>query len=171
MKKHSRILEEHTKILESHSKALARIEASIGSLGRRMGMDLERTILNIYKEGLEGMGIEPRRVEKITFKDIEDRYYRKGAKLEMDIYVHNNKAYFIEVKSLAEVEDIEWFEEKCNIFERILGRKPDGKIVVALNIDREALERAMELGIKAIYGNVLEETDLIPALKRRGFQL
>ncbi len=32
----------------------------------------------------------------------------------MDIYVHDNKAYFIEVKSLVEVEDIEWFEEKCN---------------------------------------------------------
>ncbi|MGC9149451.1 MAG: DUF3782 domain-containing protein [Sulfolobales archaeon] len=150
------MLEEHTKILESHSKALARIEVSIGSLGRRIGMDLERTILNTYREGLEGLGIEPRRVEKITFKDIEGRYYRKGAKLEIDIYVHDNKAYFIEVKSLAEVEDIEWFEEKCHIFERILGRKPDGKIVVALNIDREALERAVELGIKAIYGNVLE---------------
>jgi hypothetical protein len=57
-----------------------------------MGMDLEGTILNIYKEGLEGdkrVGIEPRRVEKITFKDIEDRYHRKGAKLEMDIYVHD----------------------------------------------------------------------------------
>jgi hypothetical protein len=58
-----------------------------------MGMDLEGTILNMYKEGLEGdkrVGIEPRRVEKITFKDIEDRYHRKGAKLEMDIYVHDN---------------------------------------------------------------------------------
>ncbi len=31
--------------------------------------------------------------------------------------MHDNKAYFIEVKALAEVEDIEWFEEKCNIFE------------------------------------------------------
>lgn len=48
---------------------------------------------SIYKERLEGdkrVGIEPRRVEKITFKDIEDRYHRKGAKLEMDIYVHDN---------------------------------------------------------------------------------
>jgi hypothetical protein len=29
--------------------------------------------------------------------------------------------------------------------------------VVALNIDREALERVMGLGIKVIYDNVLEE--------------
>lgn len=72
--------------------------------------------------------------------------------------MHDNKVYFIEVKSLAEVEDIEWFEEKCDIFERILDRRPDGKIAVALNIDLEALKRARGLGIKAIYGNILEES-------------
>ncbi len=58
LEKHSRILEEHTKILEAHSKALARIDASIESLGRGWEWILRELFL-IYKEGLGGMGIEP----------------------------------------------------------------------------------------------------------------
>jgi hypothetical protein len=38
------------------------------------------------------------------------------------------------------------------VAERILGRKADRLILVAVNIDREALERARELGVDVVYG-------------------
>jgi len=157
LEEHSRILEEHTRILREHSKSLARLEAGLGALGARLGVDLERTILNIYRDVLSHMGIEPVKVEKISYKDIDGRYYRKGAKLELDIYVHDTEVEFIEVKSYADVGDVEWFQERCEVFEKILGKKPSRRILVAVNISTEALERARELGIEVVYGRVLEK--------------
>ena len=156
LKKHREILEQHSKILEEHSKAIVRIEATLGSLSGRLGIDLERAVLNIYRDVLERMGVEPGRVEKISYKDIDGRYYRKGARLELDIYIHDSGASFIEVKSLADINDVEWFQQRCEIFEKILGKKPSRRILVAINILSEALERARELGIEVIYGRELK---------------
>ncbi len=150
------VLEKHSKILEEHTKILARIEATLGGLTSRMGIDMERMILNVYKDVFEREGLEIRKVEKISFKDVDGRYYRRGAKLELDIYAHDDKVYFMEVKSLVDVNDIEWFNFKCEIFEKILGRRPDRRIIVCINILDEALERARELGVDIIYGRIIK---------------
>ncbi len=156
LEEHSKILEEHTKVLEEHSKILARIEATLGGLTSRMGIDMERMILNVYKDVFEREGLEIRRVEKISFKDVDGRYHRKGARLELDIYAHDDKVYFMEVKSLVDVNDVEWFSLKCEIFEKILGRRPDRRMIVCINILDGALERARELGVDIIYGRVIK---------------
>ena len=150
------VLEKHSKILEEHTKILTRIEATLGGLTSRMGIDMERMILNVYKDVFEREGLEIRKVEKISFKDVDGRYYRRGAKLELDIYAHDDKVYFMEVKSLVDVNDIEWFNFKCEIFEKILGRRPDRRIIVCINILDEALERARELGVDIIYGRIIK---------------
>jgi len=150
------LLKKHETTLEEHAKALRRIEASLGSLGARVGIDIERAILGIYRDIFQSMGVDISRVEKISFKDTEGKYYRRGAKLELDIYAHNSKVFFIEVKSFVEPDDVEWFETRCEIFERILERKPDRRIIVAINVLRTALERARELGIDIIYGRVID---------------
>jgi len=41
--------------------------------------------------------------------------------------------------------------------EKILGRKAEKLIIVAVNVDREALERAKELGIGVVCGAVVEQ--------------
>ena len=156
LEKRSKILEKHSKILEEHSKILARIEATLGGLTSRMGIDMERMILNVYKDVFEREGLEIRKVEKISFKDVDGKYYRRGAKLELDIYAHDDKVYFMEVKSLVDVNDVEWFNLKCEIFEKILGRRPDRMMIVCINILNEALERARELGVDIIYGRVIQ---------------
>ena len=150
------VLEKHSKILEEHTKILTRIEATLGGLTSRMGIDMERMILNVYKDVFEREGLEIRKVEKISFKDVDGRYYRRGAKLELDIYAHDDKVYFMEVKSLVDVNDVEWFNLKCEIFEKILGRRPDRRMIVCINILDEALERARELGVDIIYGRVIK---------------
>jgi len=63
----------------------------------------------------------------------------------------------IEVKPRAELEDVEWFYGKAEIVEKILGRKAEKLIIVAVNVDREALERAKELGIGVVCGAVVEQ--------------
>jgi hypothetical protein len=143
-------------VLEEHSRSLARLEVTVGRFTSRTGIDMEKMILNIYRDVLEQEGIGVWRVEKLRLKDVDGRYLRRGAKLEIDIYAHDDKVYFIEVKSLVEVDDVEWFNLRCDIFEKILGRRPDRRIIVCINIFKDALERAQELGIHVIYGRVLE---------------
>jgi len=170
LEQHTRILEQHSKLLEEHSKLLERherrleeltravgeVKVAIGSLGRRWGRDLERTVLELYRHALEERGVEPGKVEKFIYTDIEGRFYRRGARIEVDVYIHDGKMYLVEVKSHAELDDVEWFYEKAGIVERILGRKAEKLIIVAVNIDKEALQRARELGIDAVYGAVID---------------
>ncbi len=159
LQEHTKILQEHTRILQEHTRLLQRLDAAVGSLGGRVGIDLERTILNVYRDTLSSLGVEPLKVEKLTYRDLDGRYYRRGARLEIDVCVHDERVYFIEVKSLVELGDVEWFEERCGIFERILGRRPDRKVVVALNIFEDALQRASELGMTVVYGRVLKSEE------------
>jgi len=170
LREHSKFLEEHTRILEEHSKtleghgrrleeltrAVGELKVAVGSLGRRWGRDLERTVLELYRHALEERGIEPGRVEKFIYTDVDGRFYRRGARIEVDVYVHDEKVYLVEVKSHAELEDVEWFYDKAGIVEKILGRKAEKLIIAAVNIDKEALERARQLGIDTIYGTVIE---------------
>ena len=156
LEEHTNILKEHTELLKEHGKKLTRIEATLGALGARLGVDLERTILNMYKDILARRGIKADRVEKISYKDIDGRYHVKGAKLDIDVYVHDSDVVFIEVKSLVDIDDVEWFWYKCDVFEKILGRKATSRMIVAVNILKDALERARELGLEVVYGRVLE---------------
>ncbi|MEM2200994.1 MAG: hypothetical protein QW162_03860 [Ignisphaera sp.] len=43
----------------------------------------------------------------------------KGDTLEIDIYIHNKEIFFIEVKSFIDVEDIMWFNHKCDAASKI----------------------------------------------------
>jgi len=163
LREHSRLLEEQSKLLEGHerrleelTRAVGELKVAVGSLGRRWGRDLERTVLELYRHALEERGVEPGRVEKFVYTDIDGRFYRSGARIEVDVYIHDGKMYLVEVKSHGELEDVEWFYEKAGIVERILGRKAERLIMVAVDIDKEALERAQQLGIDAIYGAVVE---------------
>jgi hypothetical protein len=151
-----RRLEEHTRRLEELTRVVGELKVAVGSLGRRLSGDLERTILELYRYALKEVGVGVDRVERFTYRDVDGRYYRRGAVIEVDVYIHDRATYLVEVKSHADRDDVEWFYEKAGVVERILGRKADRLILVAVNIDREALERARELGVDVVYGGVVE---------------
>jgi len=156
LKRHEEILSGHGKTLNELVKAVGELKVAMGSLGRRWGVDLEKTILKIYKDALESRGIEPGKVEKFIYTDVDGKYYRQGARLEIDVYIHDDKVYLIEVKSHAELDNVEWLFDKAAIVGKILGRKIERIILVAVNVDKEAFERANQLGIDVIYGSIIE---------------
>jgi hypothetical protein len=151
-----KLLERHEERLGELTRVVGELKVAVGSLGRRWGRDLERTVLELYRHALEERGVEPGRVERFAYTDVDGRYYRPGARVEVDVYVHNDRVYLIEVKSRAELDDVEWFYTKAGIVERILGRRAERLILVAVNVDREALERARQLGIDVICGSVVD---------------
>jgi len=121
-------LEEHPALLHEHSEAIKRLErsvnelrAAVGGLGKRLGTDLERLILNLYKDAIERFGIDIQRIERRSVRDVEGKYLHRGAKLEVDVYMSNEVTYLIDVKSFADEDDVEWFNTKCEVFAKELG--------------------------------------------------
>jgi hypothetical protein len=159
---HSKILAEHSKRLEELSKRIEELTRKVGeqstvlgSIGRRWGRDLEKMVIELYRHVLEERGIIPEKIERFTYVDTDGRYYVKGSRIEFDTYIHNNKVYLVEVKSHADIEDVEWFYKRAEIYEKICGRKPDKLVLVAVHIDEDAYERAKELEIEVIYGAII----------------
>ncbi len=150
-----KLLDHDEKFKQIHKEILT-LRAQVGGFTSRAGRGIERLILEVYRDVLKQKGIQAEKVEKISIKDVDGRWLRKGARIELDIYIHNQDVWFIEVKSLVEPDDVEWFQTRCEIMEKVLGRKPTRKLIIAIDIFKEALERARELGIDVIYTNVHE---------------
>jgi len=145
------------KLREGFDKLSMRVEVTIGSMGRRWGENLERMVLEIFKEALEKRGIEPGKVEKLRFVDRDGSITGiKGKVVDIDISVKDDKLYLIEVKSRAELDHIDALYMKARAAEKYLNRSADKIILVSVNVDREAYDRAEELGIEVICGHVIE---------------
>jgi len=150
------ILAEHSKYIAELTKAVGELKASLGSIGRRWGRDLELLVLNLYRDAVERFGIDIERIEKVSLRDYEGKYLQRGAKIELDVYMSDKVVYLIEVKSFVDEDDVEWFNTRCEIFAKEKNLKDYRKLIVAVNIFKEALERARELGIDVVYGTVVE---------------
>jgi hypothetical protein len=60
------------------------------------------------------------------------------------------------VKCFPEVEHVDHLKDVVGYVEKILKTNVDKVYVVAVNIDRDTLSRAEELGFKVIYGNLVD---------------
>ncbi|MDT7886888.1 MAG: DUF3782 domain-containing protein [Thermoproteota archaeon] len=152
----SKILKEHSVILKEHTKYINDLRSAVGSLGRRMGLDLEKLIFSIYREQLKQIGIDEEKIRKFKYIDVEGRFGKKDRIYEFDILVSDDYVDVIEVKSSVSIDDVEWFEEKVERMTPLL-KNVRRKIIVATNIDKEALELCNKIGIKVIYGVIVEE--------------
>jgi hypothetical protein len=150
-KKFNAILEE----LKGLKLVTDEISVTIGSITRRYGKDLEKTILKIYKDQLIQMGINPDNAKRFRYIDKEGKYGIKGKEYEFDIVVSDDAIDVIEVKTHASKDDVEWFNDKVERVKSEFGKPIRRKIMVAVHIDEDALDRANELGISAIYGHVI----------------
>jgi hypothetical protein len=155
LREHTKILEEHSAMLKDHSRMLGELKVMVGSMGRRWGRDLEETVLAIYKDELAQRGLDVRLARKFSYVDVDGRFGLKGNVYEFDVIIEGDGVTVIEVKSRATRDDVVWFYEKVRRVESLLGNVKR-LLVVAVNIDKEALERAQELGVDAVYGAVIE---------------
>lgn len=73
-----------------HSRMLQELKVGFGSIGRRVGKGLERLILNIYRDQLRQLNIDPSRARRFEYVDYEGKYGLKGKRYEFDIVITNN---------------------------------------------------------------------------------
>lgn len=137
---------------KTFDERLKRLEVTMGYLGGRWGRDLEKVVLELFKEALERRGVEAERVEKLVLKtDV--------GVVEVDVYIHDGRGYLIEVKAMAHGDDVGWFAWRAKLAAEELarqGKKVERLILVAVHIDKEALEKARQLCIDVIYGNIID---------------
>jgi len=153
---HTEVLREYGRRIDELSKAVRRFEIILGSIGRRWGSDLEKAVLELFRYNLKEFGVEVRDIRRFEYVDLEGRYLGRGTRVEVDIYTSDKVLYLIEVKSHARVDDINWFHTKAKVVEEVMGRKADKLIIVAVDIDKDAYDRAKELGLEVIYGAIIE---------------
>jgi hypothetical protein len=156
-RKFNKVVNEIKKLREDFNKLSMRVEVTIGSMGRGWGEDLERMVLEIFREALEKRGIEPGKVEKLRFTDRDGSITGvRGRIVDVDVSVRDGKLYLVEVKSRAELDHVEALYEKVRAVEKYLAKSVSGVFLVAVNVDKEAYDRARELGIEVICGSIIE---------------
>jgi len=141
---------EHSKRLYELSKTVAGLQVAFHRFSGRWGRDFERMVLETFREVLEERGIVSGRVERFEYVDRDGRLYKKGSRIEMGVYIHDEKLYLIEVKAYAFYEDVEHFYNMAQIVEKIIGRKADKPVLMAVSISEDAWRRAQELGVDVI---------------------
>jgi len=173
-KKFNAILEElsiHRVKLEEHDKKFNEIiaeikdlrkvtnelTASMGTIGRRLGKDMEKMVLKIYRDQLMQLGIDPDNAKRFRYIDIEGKYGRKGKEYEFDIVISNNHTDVLEVKTHTEKDDVNWFYENVEAIKELFDKPLRRKVIVTVNIDEDALIKTDELGINVIYGNIVKD--------------
>ena len=128
----------HLELEREHMK----LKAAIGSLERRSGIALERTILSLFRQALKHRGIDVEKVEKIGIRDEHGELFRAGAKVEYDLYIHNGGHILFEIKYHVTEQEIDVFIAKAKFFEQQKGISPK-KVVLTLEID-EHVKRICE---------------------------
>ncbi|BBD73464.1 hypothetical protein HS1genome_1853 [Sulfodiicoccus acidiphilus] len=132
------------------------LNKSVSSMGQRWGVDYEELIRDFFQDFAEREGLDFSYVNKFTYKDDSDKYGKKGRIYEVEILAKDGKVYLIEVKSFVEEDDVEWFDVKTDILTQALNITNPVKLMLGVNTTDEAVKAPDALGIRLIYGDVIE---------------
>jgi hypothetical protein len=147
---------ETNKRISQIESTVSRIDKTLGTWSSRWGLTYENLIREFFRELIKLEGIDLSEVSKFTYKDETGIYGFKGKRYEVDIIAKNKSFYIIEVKSFADIDDLEWFDLKCKVISDVLKAQNTTKLLLAITTTKEVLERAKELEIKVIYGELIE---------------
>ena len=141
--------EEFDKKLQKQSEDLKKfIDARIGILGERWGMNSEITIRNFAEEIIKNWGGSVKKWKKKIEQKVGNTIVKKS--YEIDIIITDGKEILVEVKSSCDKNDVEKFLEATAIYEEEVGRIIKEKIIVTFFAREDAKILAEEYGIKII---------------------
>ncbi len=166
LQEHSRILQEHSEILKQHSellielregqrrhdqmlddqrRAIWRLEARIGALGRRWGMESEATFREAMYRLLTPLGYA---VERFIVQDDEGIVFGRPDQVEIDLLIRNDEVIAAEIRASVSKSDVAVFLRKLKFAEQVLKRTVTKKVIISPFVDDNALRFAQEAGIE-----------------------
>ncbi len=139
---------------EEARKDRLELKVSIGSLGRRSGINLENAILELLNEKLIQENIQSSKIYKEFLSDKDGVIFVKNYSTDIDVVIENGRVILIEIKYSPDNRDIFHFLKVSELYKKIK-KSFDELILVALEIKKEHLDLAKQEGIKIIAGKVL----------------
>ncbi len=141
--------EEFDKKLQKQSEDLKKfIDARVGILGERWGINAEITIHNFAEEIIKNWGGTVKKWKKKVEYKVANITIKKS--YEIDIVISDGKEILVEVKSSCDKNDVEKFLEAIAMYEEETGKKASDKVIVTFFAREDAKLLAEDYGIKII---------------------
>ncbi len=138
-------LAEAQKNTELSIKDLTRtIDFKIGGLGRKWGVDSERSFRNGLTTILSETGYE---VFNYMVKDTEGFVFGHPSEIEIDVIVSGEKTLVVEIKASVSKSDVFVFLKKGEYYTKITRKMVDGLIMIAPFVEDPAREVADKFNI------------------------
>ncbi|TFG04509.1 MAG: DUF3782 domain-containing protein [Promethearchaeota archaeon] len=125
------------------------IKAWTGTVGDREGKDFEKTIRELLRQNIKNRFIDISKIEKIRVQDVQGEVVLPNQKVEMDNYASDGRRILMEVKFHMTLEKLIFFYKKAAFIEKMKNFEAE-KLILAIEIDQDALLKAEELGIGVI---------------------
>lgn len=159
LQEHTRILEEHSEmlielrkgqerheqLLQEHSRLIARLDARIGALGRRWGMESEATFREAMYKLLAPLGYV---VERFLVRDEEGIVFGRPDQVEIDLLIRDGEVIAVEMRASVSKSDVAVFLRKLEFLERVFKRTVTKAVIISPFIDDDARRFAEEMGIE-----------------------
>ena len=119
----------------------------VGGFQRRAGRSLEDAVAGTLRIAL-GKEVKPEKIMmRKKIKDDEGLIGPKGRSYEIDLCVTNEESLIFEIKSYAEEEDIERFNDKAELAIKKLGLKKVEKALITLDKHPSVVKLCDKFGI------------------------
>ncbi|MEW6006548.1 MAG: DUF3782 domain-containing protein [bacterium] len=153
----NRRFEEHRKeMLLGFTSVRDELHVRITTIGSRWGKELEGTVRNIFKE-LLFKRFEVKEIERWECFDESGIVYSHPSSVEADILMKNGECYLVEIASSCKKADAGALEQKALLYQKKKGILPK-KVLVAVEIEKDAIALCKDLGIQLItYDEIKEE--------------
>jgi len=119
----------------------------VGGFQRRAGRSLEDAVAGTLRIAL-GREVKPENITmRKKIRDDEGMIGLRGRSYEIDLCLTNTESLIFEIKSYAEEEDIERFNDKSELVKKKLGLKKVEKALITLEKDPPVVKLCDKLGI------------------------
>ena len=120
----------------------------VGGFQRRAGRKLEDAIAGTLRLALK-RDIKPENITmRKKIKDDEGMIGPKGREYEIDLYITDGESLIFEIKSYAEEEDVERFNDKAELAKKKLNLKRAKKAIITLEKHPSFVRFCEQMGIE-----------------------
>ncbi len=120
------------------------VDFKIGGLGRRWGIDSEKSFRNGLTEILADTGYT---VQNFIESDTKGIVFGRPAEIEIDVIIKGERTIVVEIKSSVSKSDVFIFLKKVDFYRQISGKQVDSTLMITPYIDDAARDIAHQYDI------------------------
>ena len=125
------------------------VTLNVGRLQVRAGRNLEDVVAGAMRVTLKRPDIQPQSIKlRQKIRDEEGVVFTRGKQKEVDLIASNGEYLVFEVKSAAEVEDVDNFADKVALMKHLNPDKIVRGVFITLAPEPDVQQRCKELGIE-----------------------